>query len=342
MRILILFLLAAGACSRTETSQAVEQAAEPVAEEALKPEQAAPKPEQPSTPATGEEGQQAQASAVDLDAPPTVELLDAGKPPRKALRTSFEPGAKQSLRVESTWAVETVYGPLISTKTVMPSLVYELETEATRVTDESIEFGFQVVSITAKSREKVKPAQLESAQKVGNSLKGATGSFSINARGIVEDFTIEVPADASLTTHDMVDQIKQAIRLSSLPLPEEPVGKGAKWTATQSIDQRTARIRQTSTFELVDVKGERIEATSNHEAAAPEQDIQFPGSRLKPFILNELDFSGEGKGAWRLDQLGPSSATEQTGVAFKMMAREPRQEAVVMAIDTSLNVKAKR
>ncbi len=305
MRILIPFLIVAGACSRSEPSKPADQAPELTAEEPVQvAEEAAP--EQPPEAAAGEEPQQEGAPAVDLDAPSTVELLEAGKAPRKALRTTFEAGAKQSLRVESHWTVSSLYGPLISTTAVMPSLVYELETEAKEASDEGARFDFRVTEVTAKSSKGVKPAETEGVKKAAGSLKGVTGSFSINARGIVEQFAIDAPSDASLLASDLIDQIKQAIRLSSLPLPEEPVGKGAKWTATQVIEQRTAKISHTSTFELVGVKGERVRATSTHAAETPKQQLELPGSRPDAsFTLDELDFSGESKGAWPLNRARP-------------------------------------
>jgi hypothetical protein len=340
MHILILLLMVAGACSRGETSEPVEQAAEPATEEAAKStEEVAP--EQPAEAPADAEGEQEAAPAVNLDAPPTVELLDAGKAPRKTLRATFEAGAKQSLRVESESLLTTLYGPLISTKAVMPSLVYELVTEVKETSDEGTRFELRITNATAKSRKDVKPGQLAAAEKVAASLKGVTGSFSVNARGMVEDITIDAPSDVSLIASDMVDRIEQAIRLSSLPLPEEPVGKGAKWTATQVIEQRTARFQQTSTFELVGVKGERVRAKSTQEAKAPEQKLVLPGSRSgASFTLNELDFSGESKGAWRLNQFGPVSASEHAIPVFKMLALAPKQEVAVMAVDTKLEVKA--
>jgi hypothetical protein len=342
MRILILLLIVAGGCSRSETSEPAERAPEPAAQEAAtSPEEAAP--EQPPEAAAGADGQQEGAPAVDLDAPPTVELLDAGKAPRKALRTTFEAGSKQTLRVESDWTIETVYGPLIKTKAVMPSIVYGLETEVKEVSDEDTRFDFRITTVTTKPSKAVKPAQAEGVEKLADSLEGVTGSFSIGARGIVDEFAIDAPSGASLLLSDMIDQIKQAIRLSSLPLPAEPVGKGAKWAATQVIEQRTAKIRHTSTFELVSVKGERVRATSTHAAETAAQTLQLPGGRPDaPLKLHELDFFGDSKGTWRLNKLGPASASEHTLSGFKMTATAPKVEVVVMALDTTLEVKAHR
>ena len=331
MRTLILFLVFAGACSRSETSEPAEQAPEPAAEEAVQAAGEAA-PEQPPTPPAGSE------APVNLDEPPTIELLDAGRAPLKTLRTTFQAGVKQSLQIESVGKLATVYGPMLSTSSVMPTLVYELETQVKRATEEGAQFDFRIKTITAKSREGVKPAQVESANKVGSALEGATGSFSINAQGMVEDFSIDTSSSSSVDPGEMIDQIKQAIRLSSLPLPKEPVGRGATWTATQVIERRTAKIRHTSTIKLVDVKGEQVTATSTQATETPKQKLSFSNVA---FMLDDLDFSGETKGTWRLDQLGPTSASEQTGIAFKMTATAPRREAVVMALDTSLDVKAK-
>jgi len=345
MRFVILLLLVAGACSRAETSEPVAQAPAAATEEAEQSAEEAPA-EPPPEAAAAEDAQQDGASPLglkDLDAPPTVELLDPGKAPRKALRTTFEAGAKQSLRVESDWTLETVYGPLIQSKSTMPSLVYLLQTEVKEATKERARFALRVVKVTTQPRKEVQPAQAEAGKKAAGSLEGATGSFAINARGLLEEFTIDAASDASLIVSDMIDQIKQALRLASLPLPQEPVGKGAKWTATQVIEQRTAKIKQTSTFELVGVKGEVVRATSTHAAEAPKQRLKLPGSREgASFKLDKVELSGESKGAWPLNQLGPKSASEHTLSVLGMTATKPRHESVIMAVDTTLEVKTQR
>ena len=339
--LILLFLLIAGACSRSETSNSDKQSPAPQTEEAAKPpEETAAR--QPGEAPPNEEDQQV-AEEADLEAPPAVELLDAGKLPHKALRTTFKTGVKQSLQVRSDGVLSALYGPLISTSSTMPTFVYQLEIEAKETTKESTQFAFRVTDVAAESNKEVQPAQVEAAKKAATSFRGTTGSFSINARGMVEAFSIGTPSDASLLAHDMIDQIGQAVRLASLPLPEEPVGKGAKWTATQLVKQRTARILQTTTFELLGVKGGKVRATSKYEAETPKQAIKMPGDpNGARFQLDELEFSGGGKGAWRLGQLGPSLASGKTVTVFKMMATAPKREVVVMAIETTLEVKALR
>lgn len=336
MRILILLLVLAGACTRkSETTEPVEVATEPPADEKTKAAEEAPT-EPPTEPPSGAEAE------VDVESPPTVELVDAGAEPRQPLGFVFPPGAKQSLTVKSAWKISTIYGPMLSVESIMPSITYELETEVKESTPERAQFALEVKKVSVEGGEKVQPAQLEAVKKSVSSIQGAKGAFSINRRGMVEEFELDAPSDDSLIVHDMVDQLEQAVRAYSVPLPEEPVGKGATWTASQVIEQRTAKIRQTTTFTLADAQGKKVEATSKHEAAAPTQNIKMPGSRSgASFKLDGVEFSGSGKGTWQLDRLGPTSAIDETLTVFQMTAREPRREAVLMAVGTALQIEAK-
>lgn len=338
--LILLLLLVAGACSRSETSSPDNQSAEPPAQEA------AALPDPPAAPPPSDEAEQAaeeSAPGVDLDASPSVELLDAGKTPRKALRSSFEPGNKEKLQVKSDWVVITGFGPLIQSKSVMPSMVYEVETEVEESTEEGTRFNFRVKKAATKSNGDISPQQLEFVKQAAESVQAIAGSFSINARGMVEAFTMPVPAGATLFVYDMVEQIERAVRLASLPLPEEPVGKGATWTASQLTMRRGARSRQTSTFKLLSAKGERVRAKITYALSTPKQRIRMPHSpNMQPLQLDELDFMGEGKGTWRLSQLAPPSASEETNLGFKMATTTPQPEVALMGIETTIEVKPAR
>lgn len=342
MRFLILFLLVAGACSRTETAEPATLAPDAADDESKQSAEEAPA--EPTQDAGVTEGAQKETPPkVGLVAPATVELVDAGTAPRRELRATFEVGAKETLRIESDWTLETVYGPLIQSKAKMPSLVYVLQIEAKEATTDRTQFAFRVAKVAAKPGKGVQPAQAKAAKQAASSLEGAAGSFWIDARGLLQEFAIDAPSDASLLVNDMVDQIKQGIRLSSLPLPEEPVGKGAKWTATQIVEQRTAKIKQTSSFELVETKGVVARATSTHVAEAPAQKLALPGSAEgKSYRLDKVEFSGDSKGAWPLNQFGPNKASEHTLSVLGLTAKKPRHESVIMALETELEVKTER
>ena len=334
MRVLILLLIIASACSRTETSEPAEKAPEPVAETSTEP---SADEQTTSAPPRGLE------ALPQLEVEPTIELSDAGKTPRKAYRATLTAGEKRLIRVSSGWTIQTMYGPLVKTTAEMPSVVYELATEVKKAGAQGAEVGFRVKDIKVTGGEEVKPAKVKSVEKVASSLKGASGTVSFDAHGIVNAFSIDARADSSLLLTDMVNQIQQALRTASLPLPTEPMGKGAKWTVTQTVEQRTAKLTQTTTFELVTVKKERVEVKAEHTATAPEQVLKLPGSRSgATFGLTKVELVGTREGTWTPGKLGSASATDETGSVLMMTASAPKREAVIMALETKLDVEAVR
>jgi hypothetical protein len=129
--------------------------------------------------------------------------------------------------------------------------------------------------------------------------------------------------------------------LASLPLPEEPVGKGAKWRATQVVEHRGARIQQKSTYELLSVKGSRVRASVTFEQTAPVQRIRPPGGSLD-IQLTELKFEGDGEGTWQLGKLAPRSASEKTMTVLAMDKRKPKPQIVLVGTTVTLKVREGR
>ena len=346
MRILILFLMVAGACTRTETSEPDNQTPEPTVEEAAKSGEEAAPDDQPPEPFAGEEEPQAgddSAVEIDLDAPPTVELLDAGKAPHKALRTTFEVGAKQSLRVESDWTVSTIYGPMIAMEAVMPSLVYELDTEVQETSAERTRFALRVKKVSVEAGEKAKPAQVKAVKKSVGALEGAKGSFSVDARGLVETFALDAPVADSLIVHDMVDQIELAVRAFEPSPPRR--ARGQRGDLDREPGHRPAHRANPPNDDLRARQREGRATRSDertHEAAAPEQNIKMPGSHSgASFQLNKFELLGRGQGHLATRSPRPVFGNGETLAAFYMTARKPKRETVVMGVNTMLEIKAK-
>ena len=328
MRYAIVLLLVIGACSRG-TPATEEQSAQ----------QESPAAEAPAEAPAESPAAKAEGPALSLDTAATLALVDNGKPPHKALRTSFKPGSKHALRVRSEWEIAASYGPFASPNATMPSFTYALEAEVKEVTNGTARFGFRVVEVSAKSSDAVKPAQVEEGKSAAASLQGVTGSFTIDPRGLVQAFSIGARPEATTMVHDMLEQIERGIRLASLPLPEEPIGEGATWTTTHVMKQRGALTEQASTYELVSTDGPRLQAKVTHQMTAPKQIFSLSGNPAKAsYKLVELGVEGQGQGTWELGRLTPPSASEKTAIVFKMTIVGAKPAAVLMSNSTTLQV----
>ncbi len=328
--VLLLITVLACACSRNETSAPSERATAPA-----KPTTTVTAPvERPAE-------NQAPEAVLSRDAVQTVELVDSGKPPLVELRATFEPGSTHKLRISVDWVVTAGYGPAISAKSTMPSFLYELEAEAKETNDGATLFALRITEATSKSGEGVNPNYVSLAGKAVEAVKSASGTVTVNARGMIQSLRIDRPSDANMLIHDMLDQVERGVRLAILPLPEAPIGQGARWKATHVAQQRGALSEQTSTYELVSLKGSTAEVKLSHQASTPKQVIQLPGTPTK-LTLDSMDFTGEGEGTWDLRKLIPKSASETTVTLFKMMSSGAKPDTVLMQNDSTLKVEGTR
>jgi hypothetical protein len=331
MRVVVICLLVLGACSRSETAetQPTKTEVEPTTEAAA-----------PDT-AKSDEADLDETASI-LEAPPSLALLDAGKPPREELRHEWREGSKHRLSVRSVWTVDAIVFP-IQAHMVMPDLDYELEALVKTVAEDgTAQFELRVANVTVKPSKEVEPQTLEHIEKAAGSMTGAKGRFSIDPRGLVRALEIlDIPPTASMRFYEMIDQIDQALRLASLPLPGEPVGRGARWTATQVIEYRGARIQQRSTYELLRIKGGRLRTRIALELTAPKQRLR-PEGRSGALILNEVTCEGDGEGTWQLGGLAPRSASKETKTLLHIVRRTPPKQLVLATTTLTMRVRERR
>lgn len=286
-------------------------------------------------------GESATSEGTKPDPKPATGLLEKGAPPYATLEASFKPGLKQPLRVKSEWRIAAGYGSLVSANFEMAAFTYDVQTEVKGVAGGMAHFEFVIAEVTATSSDKVSQRYVDLGKKSAALLKGAQGSFTINQRGLVEAVDIMPPAEVTTILHDMIEQVARGIRLASLPLPEGPVGKGAKWTITQPLQQRGANTEQTSTVELVGIDDSLLQAKVVYQTTAPDQTFELPGNPARAqYKLQQLGFEGQAEGTWEPGRFAPKNATETTDIIFKMRSLEEKPNTVIMSRTTTLTVEA--
>ncbi len=128
------------------------------------------------------------------------------------------------------------------------------------------------------------------------SIEGLKGSATVTSRGFAKESDIEVPANINPQIGTMIESMKDSMGRVSSPLPEEPIGVGAKWTVTQDIVSNGMKIKQTSTHTLKGIKDGKYDIDLAIEQKGEEQAIAAaglpPGTTL---TLKSLESSGTGK-----------------------------------------------
>jgi hypothetical protein len=130
-------------------------------------------------------------------------------------------------------------------------------------------------------------------------VKGLSGKGTTSARGIGKGNNIEIPANAAPEVRQGMEQIKDFVSRASTPLPEEPVGPGAKWEVNMPVKSQGVNLIQTATYILVSVEGDRFRAKETIFQTASRQKIENPGMPGMKLDLTKME--GQGVGDFTFD-----------------------------------------
>jgi hypothetical protein len=145
------------------------------------------------------------------------------------------------------------------------------------------------------------PQVVEAMQKAFNAIKGMKAAATINSQGQNRDFKMEMPAGADPMMQQMLSE--NQLEQMSAQLPSEAVGKGARWTAKNDIEQNGMKISQLTTFELVEISGDKGKMKVTVEQSAPKQTISQNGVSAE---LTDFKSGGTGETEFDLTHLVPT------------------------------------
>jgi hypothetical protein len=230
-------------------------------------------------------------------------LIAAGEPPRRTLRLDLKKGSRET--VEITTEVTTTTG-----KGTIPGapIVYTITVEVKEVTaDGTAQVQFKVVNVGVAETSTVPPQRVQTMTKsLERLLKDKKGTYSVDSRGIVS--TVEL--DPKPVRDDGLEQLLgRLLYRTSVAVPEEEVGPGAKWTIRRVVQEGRIRIEEVSTVELRKLEGSRLDIALTIERSAPEQPIMTgPGVPAgSSSTLLRLESEGIGAARWDLTKLVPRS-----------------------------------
>jgi hypothetical protein len=214
-------------------------------------------------------GPQVHAATIDLPAPRvhSFELLAPGKAPRQALRYGADAGERLltvAVRVDTReytgkswtpWGTlpEIRYGLALSREAGQPPLsVRGLDVEIGQPAAAEPDVAAYVTRVAD-----------EMAERYRSQVQGRRASATIDARGRIELVEPTAGTDPAPGAHTR-REVLQILAESVVPLPEEPVGVGARWRVTMLLGRGAAMVNQVATYELVAIEKSgawRIRAT---------------------------------------------------------------------------------
>jgi hypothetical protein len=265
--------------------------------------------------------------------PATITVSSAGAAPRTQLRYRIAPGYRGRMEMTITMGMAmNMDGGAMPQVDVAPiRMVADVAvTEVAASGDVSYTFAF--VSVDADD-----PAIRAAVQQVTTALADVKGTMVINNRGEMKSAAFDASKIANPQMRQTMSSAFESIRSMSLPLPEEPVGAGARWQVRQSLVSNSIQSTQTVDVELVsaDARSAVLKVTTVQHA--PPQTVSLPDLPGATVNLQKLDGTGAGTVNIAFDGLIPTSElTSRTNTVMDIDMGGNRQN---MGMDVTLKLK---
>lgn len=181
-----------------------------------------------------------------------ITLLDPGAEPRKVLRYKPRVGLKHTLVYGLTSDMRHMQGDKVQQQ---QGMAFDLTVEAKIVKADEREsrFEFKVKDLVVPDIAGMPKEFNEAVREQLSAWKKAKGSVVIDARGMTQE--VDLGAQSAQEAGRLND-IRVALEQTSNPLPEEPIGVGAKWEVATIVDTGLL-LRGKTVFELVELKGNK-------------------------------------------------------------------------------------
>ncbi len=223
----------------------------------------------------------------------TVALLESGEEPRQQLRYQIGETEPVVLSIKSTRR-QQVMG-MNPPPTRSPELRFHLRSETTVDEDkENLNSAFRFTKVEVAA-DQAPTRQLEAAKRAAAPAEGREARLVLSNRGHVRSLKLPLRLGASdpIQTGDLATDLQDALWHAVVALPEEPVGKGAKWRVEAVTDAFGVAGRLSAEYTVLHIDGNHIELAlkSTHEVT---EEKTLTSSRASETTLQSMKKSGEG------------------------------------------------
>lgn len=229
---------------------------------------------------------------------PIVTVTEAGKGKKQTLRFTPKKGLKESMVMNIDMSMEMAMGGQDMPAQDLPTMTMVMDTEINDVTaDGTFTYTFEFTKMDVGASETLPPSAVEQMKAKLGEMVGMEGHATMTSRGFSRDGDFVLPEGASKDIQDTLDSMTQSMDQMVAPLPEEPVGVGAKWTVQSQVSSNGMKIDQTANYELLAFDGSVLKLKVEIVQAAPVQTVDLGAQGSFELVR----YTGSGAGTTSLD-----------------------------------------
>jgi hypothetical protein len=200
-----------------------------------------------------------QAPADAAAAVAETKLLEPGEPPRRALRYAWRVGQREQLSIDLHTSATTETTGAAPASVPLPAVHIAVAIDPQTVSPEGdLAYRWAVTGTSVASGPAFPSPMVEGMRAEVSAIEHMKGTAVVTSRGLTKDIAVDLGSVAdSGATGQMVEQLRQTLRDIAAPLPEEEVGRGARWQKISELAAKETRITQTETFTLAETHATR-------------------------------------------------------------------------------------
>ncbi|MEB3214982.1 MAG: DUF6263 family protein [Nostocales cyanobacterium 94392] len=242
---------------------------------------------------------------------PQLKVVSTGTGKKEKLRFTPKLGTKQTINVTLNKDTLMSIGDFKMPRAKLPAYIITLDSTVTKVEPNGdIHYDIAYSNVEIQGDAETKPELIKVISRQIEQLENFTGSAVIDNQGIVKNINYVIPKTVDVNIKFLVEQLSNSLQQLSSPVPQAPVGIGAKWQINSETDINGINLKQTTTYELLNLKDNV--ATLNVDLQQQEkssQVIDYPGLPLDGILtLQSFKGSAKGKATIQLDKVMPISS----------------------------------
>ncbi len=257
--------------------------------------------------AAGSEGTaQNAAGATGAGGGDAMKVVEPGAEPRAKRRYAFtlNKAERRNLLIRQSVAQDKQVQEQPALSLTVDFVAKEAKPTATR-------FEMKVVEVDLADKDKVDPRIVQQAAQELGMFKGLSATFSVSARGEVGEVTLSGSEKMQREgAAEILDAFTQFVELVLAPLPDEPIGDGAKWEKSETVRERGVEQSSKRTLELKESSETGATVVSTIEKKVPKR--KLPDPRMPPGTTMEVDGKGSYTYSLRFDRIATKVTGEQT------------------------------
>lgn len=251
--------------------------------------------------------------------PPKVTLVSAGAEPREALAYRVAPGAKQTvvLALDLALAMNPTGAQPKLAKMPRTETTLEIVAEAADA-DGAWPIQATVVDVALAETDPAQSKSIAAARDLVGKIRGAKLKTKVGPRGGHGAFSVE-GVQKSPELAKTLAQLEQSVENFITPLPDGPVGVGARWAIVDRLTT-TTDILQVRQVTLKRRDGKTVELDVSIEQIAANDQLAGASTGGQGATVTSLESSGKASFVLDLERVAPEEGTSNVSTVMFLQA----------------------